>query len=162
MLQQVDSDAEDQLLILCQARPRDGSRIHIAACLDLRRFRFQQVVERVAVLASGAAGAPCIAVKIDQPRLFGRLIARAAAYIDHSIDEGQLVILFEQNDEPILQLDALRLLRMKRMQRRNRNLRPRLRLLRARGNDGKKQNKSKQDVLRGAWRSSRPWRLIFP
>jgi hypothetical protein len=52
------------------------------------------------------------------------------------------VIFLQKNHQAILQLNPLRLCRMKGMQRRNGNLSPRLRLLCAGRNPGNKQNKS--------------------
>ena len=86
----------------------------------------------VAVHFCGAAGAPSLAVDADEAGLGGIVVARAAGNEHRAGDEGQLVVLLEEDDDAVLELDALGLLGMKFVQRGDGNLLPGLGLLSAR------------------------------
>src|SRR6185437_9215876 len=80
-------------------------------------------------VGSTAAGAPGGAVQVDEAGLVRRYIARAAANVDGSVNERQLVVGLKQNYQAVLQLNARGLLRMERVQRRHGNFFPSFRRL---------------------------------
>ena len=79
ILQQVDEDFEDIVEIAFQAGQADGGRIGTAAGFHFGGAHFEKVVELIAGLRLGAAGAPDFAEDIDQSDFAGGFVARAAA-----------------------------------------------------------------------------------
>ena len=68
----------------------------------MRGFGFELIVHGVAVHGSGAAGTPSLAVEADQSSFGGVLIARATVNEHRAVDEGQLVILLQEDDNAVL------------------------------------------------------------
>ena len=120
LTQQVVEDFEDVVEVGLQTGQGDGRGIGAAAGLDLGRTDFKIVVELVAGLSLGAAGAPDFAVEIDQADLGGGLGARAAANAGDAVDQRQFVIFLQKDHHAVGQDDALGFLRMKCGQWRNR------------------------------------------
>ena len=77
----------------------------------------------------GAAGAPCLAIKLDQAGLGRVLVARTARNQHRAGDERQFVILLQEEDDAVLELDSLGLVRLELVQLGNGNLLPWLGLL---------------------------------
>ena len=121
--------------------PREGCGIHIAAGLDVRRLGFEQVVEGVAAQLGCAAGAPCLTVEADQPRLGRILVARAAGNRHRAGDERQLVILLQEEHDAVFQFNALGLVGLEVVQLRDGDQLPGLGLL---GGESGWQSYSKQ------------------
>jgi hypothetical protein len=95
----------------------------------VRCLGFEQIVQCISIHLGRAAGTPCLAVEAHQARLGGSLIARAARNEHRARNEWQLVILLQEHDDPVLELNALGLLRLELMQLGYRNLFPRFVLL---------------------------------
>ena len=87
---------------------------------------FHLVVEIVAVDGGGAAGAPGLAVDVDEAGFRGGHVAAASANEDGAVDEGKLVVFLEEDDQAVCKLNALGLLGLELRQRRDGNLLPRL------------------------------------
>jgi hypothetical protein len=109
ILQQVFEHAKHVVEIFFQARPAHGRRVAASAGLDLGGALFEIVVELIAGLGLGAAGAPHFAVNVGQPGLVRRNRALAAANASRAVDHRQLVVFLKKNHHAIRQLDALRL-----------------------------------------------------
>ena len=107
-----------------QAGKRNGCRIGSAVGLDFGGADFEIVIQLIAGLRLGAAGAPDFPVHVDHARLVGRLGAGATANPGHAIDQRQFVILLQENDHAVGQHDAFGLLGMKSGQRGNVDLLP--------------------------------------
>ena len=125
MQQQVHRRAEDAVEVLLEARPRQRSIVRVSIGFNYRCLLRQLIVQCIA-----GAVANRLHAHRDQPNLRGRFIEASAANQDRSIDERQLVVLLQKDHQSIGQFDPLRLLRLKVMERRDRNLLPRLRLRR--------------------------------
>ena len=128
MLEKIDDNPEDLVFILLEAVPADRGRVDVAAGFNFRGLGFENVVELVAVLGGRSAGAPGVAVELDQPGLGGGFVARAALHFDKAADEWQLMVFGKEDDGAVLKLNALGLSGMKRRKRRNGNRLPGLRL----------------------------------
>ena len=72
--QHVDEDLEDIVEVGLQAGEADGGGVWAAAGFDFRGADFKEVVELIAGLGLGAAGAPDFAVDIDQAGFGGGLV----------------------------------------------------------------------------------------
>ena len=129
MKQQVHGQRKDLVGVAFQRIPGERGGIVVAVGLNVRGLGFEQIVHGVAVHLRGSAGAPCLAVEADEAGLGGIFVARAAGNEHRAGDERQLVVFLQEDDDAVLELDALGLLRMKGVQRRNGDLLPGLGLL---------------------------------
>src|SRR5216684_192688 len=124
MLQHILKRAKDVVEIFFQTRPAHGRRVDSSAGFDPGGALLQIIVQLIAGLSLGAAGAPHFAIDVSQPRLVRRNRALAAANASGAVDGRQLVVFLKKNHHAIRQLDALRLRRMELWQLRNRYLLP--------------------------------------
>ncbi len=124
ILQHVDECLEDVVEVGLQAREADGGRVGSAAGFYLGGADFEEVVELVAGLSLGAAGAPDLTVNIHQTGFAGGFVDRSAADAGGAVDQRQFVIFLQKDHHAVLEFDALGLLRLESGQRRDRNLLP--------------------------------------
>src|SRR5258708_19723284 len=82
------------------------------------------MVEFIAIGGRGAAGAPGLSIDRHEANFGVGFIAAAASNQDGAVDEGQLVVLLQEDHQAVRELDAPRLHWLERMQRTNRNLLP--------------------------------------
>ena len=125
--QEVDGGGEDGVEVAFEAGPAQRGGGGAAGGFDAGGFGFELIVELVAVDGGGAAGAPGFAIDGDEADLGGGFIAAAAADEDGAVDEGKLVVFLQEDDEAVGELDALRLLGLEGVERRDGDLLPRLR-----------------------------------
>src|SRR5258705_717432 len=85
---------------------------------------FQVVIKLIASLAFRSAGAPDLAVNIDQSFFVRRNRAATAANTGEAVDQGQFVILLKEDHHAIRQRDSFRLDGMKHRKGRNRDVLP--------------------------------------
>ena len=111
MEKQVQSQGKYLVGVGFERIPRQGGGIGAAGGFDVGRLGFEQVVHGVAVHFGGAAGAPGLAVEVNQPGLGRILVARAAGDQHRSIDKRQFVIFLEEDHDAVLELNAFGLLR---------------------------------------------------
>ena len=124
IVQQIEKHLEHGIEVALQAVERDGGRVGLIVGFDLGGARLQEVVHLIAGLGLGAAGAPDLAVEIGEAGLVGGLGDGAAANARGRGDQRQLVIGLQEDHHAVGQLNASRLLRLERRQRRRLNLVP--------------------------------------
>ena len=122
--QQVVEDLEDVVEIGLQAGQGNGGGIGVAVGLDFGGADFEIVIQLIAGLRLGAAGAPDFAVDVEQAGLGRGLGAGAAANAGDAVDQRQFVVLLQEDDHAVGQDDAFGLLGMKGGKRRNIDLLP--------------------------------------
>src|SRR5271154_285960 len=98
MLKKIDDNPEDLVFILLKAVPAYRCRVDIAAGFNFRGLGFENVVKHVAIFGRCAAGAPGVAVELDQPGLGGGFVARAALYLHEAADEWQLMVFGKEDN----------------------------------------------------------------
>ena len=79
----------------------DGGGVGAAAGFDLGGADFEEVVELVAGLGLGAAGAPDFAVDVDRPVFVGRLVDRTATDAGRAVNQRQFVILLQEDHHAV-------------------------------------------------------------
>src|SRR6185503_12195191 len=126
--QELEPGGEDGIEALLQAVPGEDRRVQAGSALDARAARLELVVELVARLRLRPAGAPGLAVEAQQADLGGGLLAGPAADPRRAADERQLVVLLQEDDEPVRERDPPGLLRHECAQRGLADLAPVLRL----------------------------------
>src|SRR6185437_514598 len=129
MKQQVYGQRKHLVRIGLQRIPRERSRLQPAFRLDVRGLGFEQVIHLIAAHLRRTARPPRIPIKRHQPGLPRLLHVRPAFDQDGPRHKRQFMILLQEEHDAVLQLDALRLLRLELLERGNGNLLPRLRLL---------------------------------
>ena len=87
---------------------------------------FEEIIELVAGLSLGAAGAPDFSVDVDQSRFVAGFVDRSAANAGGAINERQFMIFLEEDHHAVRELDPLRLLRLEDRELRDGNLLPAL------------------------------------
>jgi len=107
---QIEGKRKDPIGVGFERVPGERGGIDVAAGLDVGGLGLEEIVEGVAADFGGARGAPALAVKRDEAGLGGVNIALTAGDRDRSRDEGQLVILLEEEDDAVGKFDALGLM----------------------------------------------------
>ena len=130
VVQHIEENLEDVFEVALQAVKGKGSRVGAIVALDFGGASFEKVVQLIASLALGAAGAPNVAVHRDHAGFLGRFIARSTAHTNGSPDQRQLMVHLQKDNHAVRQLNAFRLLRFERRQYRNLDLAERRVLLR--------------------------------
>ena len=90
----------------------------------MRGLGLQQIVQRVAVQLGCPAGPPGLPIEANQAGFGLILVSRPARNQHRPGDERQLMIFLEEEDDAILQLDALGLLGFEVVQLGDGNLLP--------------------------------------
>ena len=92
IFEHVEHDVEDIVEVAFQARPGKAGGVESAAGFDFGSAGFKKIIEFVAALAGGPAGAPGLAIDANQPDLVSGFNPRAATNANGAIDEWELMV----------------------------------------------------------------------
>ena len=124
IVNQIENDLEHVVEIVLEAGPSEGGRVNAAAGFDLGGAALEVIVHLIAGLGFRAAGAPDIAIELDETDLLRRFVTRSTANADGAVNQREFVIFLQENHQAVGQLDALGLSRMEGRQSGNGNLLP--------------------------------------